>query len=75
MDIDHLVVTGAGVWVIDAKRYKGRVETRGGGLLSRKPPELYVGGRSQHELVEGVQRQVRAVQQVGVSRSRRAGVL
>lgn len=62
-NIDHLVVTPEAVWVIDAKRYKGRVETRGGGLLSRRPPELYVGGRNQQKLVNGVQRQVQAVQQ------------
>jgi hypothetical protein len=63
-NIDHLAVTGQTVWVIDAKRYKGRVETRGHGLLSRRPPDLYVGGRNQTKLVEGVQKQVQVVREV-----------
>lgn len=60
-NIDHLAVTTETVWILDAKRYKGRVETRGGGMLSRRPPELYVGGRNQTKLVEGVTRQVEMV--------------
>lgn len=57
-NIDHLAVTSEGVWILDAKRYQGRVETRGHGLFSRKPPDLYVGGRNQMKLVAGVQKQV-----------------
>jgi len=60
-NIDHLAVTSECFWVLDAKRYKGKVETRGGGLFSTRPPELYVGGRNQTKLVEGVQRQVATV--------------
>ena len=60
-NIDHLAVTTERVWVLDAKRYKGKVETRGGGLFSTRPPDLYVGGRNQTKLVEGVQRQVATV--------------
>ena len=60
-NIDHVAVTTEGVWVLDAKRYKGKVETRGGGLFSTRPPELYVGGRNQTKLVAGVQRQVATV--------------
>jgi hypothetical protein len=63
-NIDHLVVTSEAVWVLDAKRYKGKVETRGHGLFSRRPPDLYVGGRNQMKLVDGVQRQVDAVRGV-----------
>ena len=63
-NIDHLAVTSQCVWVLDAKRYKGKVETRGGGLLSTRAPELYVGGRNQTKLVEGVQRQVDTVRSV-----------
>lgn len=61
-NIDHLAVTTEGVWILDSKRYKGRVETRGHGLFSRRPPDLYVGGRNQMKLVAGVQRQVEIVQ-------------
>jgi len=63
-NIDHLAVTAEAVWVLDAKRYKGKVETRGGGLFSSRPPELYVGGRNQTKLVEGVKRQVGIVRSV-----------
>lgn len=60
-NIDHLAITGDAVWVLDAKRYKGRVETRGGGVLSSRPAELYVAGRNQMKLVAGVKGQVDAV--------------
>jgi hypothetical protein len=63
-NIDHLAITTETVWVLDAKRYKGRVETRGGGLFSSRPPELYVGGRNQTKLVAGVRRQTTAVEGV-----------
>ena len=63
-NIDHLAVTGEAVWVLDAKRYKGKVETRGHGVFSRRPPELYVNGRNQTKLIEGVQRQVAVVRSV-----------
>lgn len=39
-NIDHLTVTPEAVWIIDAKRYRGRVETRGGlGWLGRSDPQ------------------------------------
>lgn len=60
-NIDHIAVTSEAVWVLDAKRYKGKVETRGR-LFSRRPPDLYVGGRNQTKLVDGVKRQVEAVE-------------
>lgn len=60
-NVDHMAVTSEGVWILDAKRYSGRVETRGHGLFSRKPPDLYVGGRNQVKLVVGVRRQVEVV--------------
>lgn len=61
-NIDHLAVTSEAVWVLDAKRYTGKVETRGHGLFSRRPPDLYVGGRNQMKLVDGVKRQVETVE-------------
>lgn len=64
-NIDHVVVTTGGVWVIDAKRYRGaRVEIRGGRLLSPGPAELFVGGRNRQQLVDGVRGQVDTVQAV-----------
>lgn len=61
-NIDHLAVTSEAVWVLDAKRYTGKVETRGHGLFSRRPPDLYVGGRNQMKLVNGVSAQVETVE-------------
>lgn len=57
-NIDHLAVAPSGVYVIDAKRYKGRIEIR-------KPffgePRLFVAGRDKTKLVEGLARQREAV--------------
>ncbi|GAA3627599.1 hypothetical protein GCM10022200_07580 [Microbacterium awajiense] len=59
-NIDHIVVTPAGVWVIDAKRYKSKrpelhVE---GGILRPRTESLRVGGRDASKLVSGVASQV-----------------
>lgn len=63
-NIDHLAVTSEAIWVLDAKHYKGKVETRGHGWFSRQPSDLYVGGRNQMRLIEGVKRQVDVVQSI-----------
>lgn len=60
-NIDHLVVTPAGVYVIDAKRYKGKVEDRDKGGLFRTDIRLYVGGRDCTGLLDGMARQLEAV--------------
>lgn len=62
-NIDHIVVTPSGVWVIDAKRYKGQrpslyVE---GGILRPRVETLRVAGRDKGKLVGGVQKQVTLV--------------
>lgn len=58
-NIDHIAVAPSGVWVIDAKRYKGRVAVV-------KPwfgaPRLTIAGRDKTALVTSVQRQVASVQ-------------
>ena len=60
-NIDHLAVTPSGVWVIDAKRYKGKVEVR-------KPlfgqPKLLVAGRDKSKLADGLAKQVATVEAV-----------
>jgi Nuclease-related domain len=57
-NIDHLAVAPSGVFVIDAKRYKGKIEVR-------KPffgdPRLLIAGRDKTRLVEGLARQRDAV--------------
>ncbi len=64
-NIDHIVVTGDAIWVIDAKKYKGRPDLRvEGGFLRPRLELLFVGGRNQTKLVDGVLNQrdkVRAV--------------
>ena len=60
-NIDHLAVAPSGVFVIDAKRYKGKIEVR-------KPffgdPCLYISGRNKTKLVEGLAGQQQAVHSV-----------
>ena len=58
-NIDHIVITRAGIWVIDAKRYKGKPELRvEGGILRPRVEKLFVGRRDCTELVDGVLKQV-----------------
>lgn len=63
-NIDHLAVAANGVWVIDAKRYTGRVakDVRGGFLESRTV--VTVGGRDRTKLVDGVEKQMGVVRNV-----------
>lgn len=63
-NIDHLVVTSAGVWVVDPKRYRRQrpaLEVEGGILRPRRE-SLVVGGRDRTTLVEGARKQLRLVQ-------------
>lgn len=57
-NIDHIAIAPSGVLVIDAKRYKGKIEIR-------KPffgdAKLFIRGRDKTKLVEGLRRQVDAV--------------
>lgn len=64
VNVDHLPVTPSGVWVIDAKRYVGRlrIESRGG-LLRSPVQTLRVDGRDRTKLVDGVERQVAVVRE------------
>ncbi|MDQ3640349.1 MAG: NERD domain-containing protein [Actinomycetota bacterium] len=63
-NIDHLGVAASGVWVIDAKRYKGVVAKRDvGGWLSTDV-RLFVGRRDCMKLVAAMSKQVAAVRKV-----------
>lgn len=58
-NIDHLAVTEAAAWVIDAKRYQGRPQLQiEGGLFRPKVERLMVGRRDCTNLVDGVLKQV-----------------
>lgn len=61
-NIDHIVVTPGGIWVIDAKRYKGRPELKiEGDFLRPRAEKLLIGGRESTKLVDGVLKQVDVV--------------
>ena len=61
-NIDHLVVTPKGVWVVDPKRYKGRPELQvEGGLIRPRTEKLVVAGRDRSKLVDGALKQVELV--------------
>lgn len=64
-NIDHIVITRAGVWVIDAKRYKGRPRlVIEGGILRPRVEKVYVGSRDGTPLVDGVLKQMGLVRDV-----------
>jgi hypothetical protein len=60
-NIDHLVIGPAGVFVVDAKNYRGRIRIRDKGGLLRTDRRLYVGGRDCSKLADGLRWQVEAV--------------
>lgn len=61
-NIDHIAITPGGIWVIDAKRYKGRPELKiVGGILRPRLEKLLVGRRDCTKLVDGVLKQVDVV--------------
>jgi hypothetical protein len=61
-NIDHIVIAPGGVFVVDSKRYHGRVERRvTGSIFHPGPTNLYVGGRDRTSLASGVQKQLDAV--------------
>ena len=58
-NIDHIAVAASGVYVIDATRYRGKIEVR-------RPlfgaPKLKVAGRDKTKLVDGLAKQAAAVE-------------
>ncbi|MBM6402619.1 NERD domain-containing protein [Phycicoccus sp. MQZ13P-5] len=61
-NIDHLAVTPTGVFVIDAKKYRGRPHLRiDGGLFRPRVERLMIGTRDCTKLVDGVLKQVDVV--------------
>jgi hypothetical protein len=60
-NIDHIAIGPSGVFVIDAKKYTGRVESRDVGGLFRTDERLYVNNRDRSKLVDGVLRQLDVV--------------
>jgi len=62
--IDHIVIAPSGVWVIDANEFNGRVERRDVGGWFKVDERLYVAGKDRTGLVDGIDRQVAAVENV-----------
>ena len=62
--IDHIVIAPSGVWVVDANEYDGRVERRDVGGWFKVDERLYVAGKDRTNLVDGIDRQVLAVENV-----------
>ncbi len=60
-NIDHLIVAASGIWIVDAKSYKGKVEQRDIGGWLKTDNRLYVNGRDQTKLVGGLAKQIDAV--------------
>ena len=60
-NIDHMVIAPAGVFVVDAKAHKGRIEIRDRGGFFRTDYRLTVGGRDCSSLADGMSWQVEAV--------------
>lgn len=64
-NIDHIAVTRTGIWVIDAKRHKGRPELKiEGGILRPRVEKVMVGRPDCTKLVDGVLMQVDLVRDV-----------
>ena len=61
-NIDHVVVAPAGVFVVDAKRYEGRIEIRNHGWFLRPDERLHVGRRDCSALADNMGWQVAAVE-------------
>jgi hypothetical protein len=60
-NIDHIFVASTGVWVVDPKAYKGKIEKRELGPFWRRENQVYVGRRNRSALAKGVEKQVAAV--------------
>jgi hypothetical protein len=60
-NVDHIVVAPSGVFVVDAKNYRGRVRVVDRGGFFAHDQRLYVGRRDQTKLVAGLAPQAAAV--------------
>jgi hypothetical protein len=60
-NIDHIVLAPGGVFVVDAKNYRGLIRVQDRGPFWREDLRLVVGGRDCSALADGLARQVDAV--------------
>jgi Nuclease-related domain len=64
VQIDHIVIAPSGVWVVEAQEHDGRVERRDVGGWFKVDHRLYVAGRDRTSMVDGIDRQVIAVENI-----------
>lgn len=62
-NIDHIVVAPSGVWIIDSKVWKGKIEYKSATMMSTAK-HLYVGGKDRTAAVEAIFNLVIPVAQV-----------
>jgi hypothetical protein len=60
-NIDHLAIASSGVWIIDAKKYSGRLQRRDKGGWRTIDYHVYVNGRDQTKLAGGLHKQAEVV--------------
>ena len=60
-NIDHIIISPAGVFVVDAKRYQGLIRIRDRGGFFRRDDRLYVGSRDCSALATNMDWQISAV--------------
>lgn len=63
-NIDHLAIASSGVWIIDAKKYEGRLQRRDKGGWRTVDYHVYVNGRDQTKLAGGLHKQAAVVRTV-----------
>jgi hypothetical protein len=74
-NIDHLAVVASGLWVVDTKHYRGRLEKREMGEWFVPHPRLFVAGRDQTRLVTAARQQQALVAEALVADQPGAGPL
>ena len=62
-NIDHIAVAGTGIYIIDAKNYRGKVVREATGIAKWRTEKLLVAGRDRTHLADNMAFQVGAVQQ------------
>lgn len=60
-NIDHLAIASSGVWIIDAKKYGGRLQRRDKGGWRTIDYHVYVNGSDQTRLAAGLHKQAAVV--------------
>jgi hypothetical protein len=67
-NIDHIVVAPSGVWIIDSKNWRGKIEYKSATMMGTAK-RLFVGGKDRTSTVEAIFNQVIPVAQVIGDRS------